>query len=298
VEARSKRQIAELFGQYVPPELVDRMREDPEKYTMEPRNAELTILFSDVRGFTSISEALSPEHLREYINTYLTDMSGIIRGGHKGTLDKYIGDAIMAFWGAPVDDPSHARNGVLAALDMQHECAELNRKFANRGWPPLKIGVGVNSGGVRVGDMGSNIRRAYTVMGDPVNVASRLEGRTKYYGVGCLVGEATRNLVKDVVFKEIDKIKVKGKDEAISIYEPIALESGAEKSVLDEIRLWQQTLRLYRSQQWDQVEVNLLNLQRANPGCRLYELYAERVTHHRRAPPPKDWDGVTVFDEK
>jgi adenylate cyclase len=298
VEARSKRQIAELFGQYVPPELVDRMREDPEKYTMEPRNAELTILFSDVRGFTSISEALSPEHLREYINTYLTDMSGIIRGGHKGTLDKYIGDAIMAFWGAPVDDPSHARNGVLAALDMQRQCAELNRKFATRGWPPLKIGVGVNSGGVRVGDMGSNIRRAYTVMGDPVNVASRLEGRTKYYGVGCLVGEATRNLVKDVVFKEIDRIKVKGKDEAISIYEPIALESGAEKSALDEIRLWQQTLRLYRSQQWDQVEVNLLNLLRTNPGCRLYELYAERVTHHRRVPPPKDWDGVTVFDEK
>jgi adenylate cyclase len=298
VEARSKRQLSGLFGQYVPPELVNRMAEDPEKYTMEPRQAVLTILFSDVRGFTSISEALSPEHLREYINTYLTDMSAIIRGGHKGTLDKYIGDAIMAFWGAPVDDPSHARNGVLAALDMQRECGELNRKFASRGWPPLKIGVGVNSGGVRVGDMGSNIRRAYTVMGDPVNVASRLEGRTKYYGVGCLVGEGTRNLVKDVVFKEIDKIKVKGKDEALSIYEPIALESEADKNALDEIRLWHQTLRLYRSQQWDQVEVNLLNLLRANPGCGLYELYAERVTHHRRIPPPKDWDGVTVFDEK
>ena len=298
VEARSKRQFTELFGQYVPPELVDRMAEDPEKYTMEPRNAELTILFSDVRGFTSISEALSPEHLREYINTYLTDMSMIIRSKYKGTLDKYIGDAIMAFWGAPVDDPNHARNGVLAALEMQRECVALNQKFASRGWPPLKIGVGVNSGGVRVGNMGSNIRQAYTVMGDPVNVASRLEGRTKYYGVGCLVGEATRSLVKDVVFKEIDKIKVKGKDEALSIYEPIALESDADKNATDEVRLWHQTLRLYRSRQWDQVEVNLLNLLRANPGCRLYELYAERVNHHRRVPLPQDWDGVTVFDEK
>jgi adenylate cyclase len=225
-------------------------------------------------------------------------MSTIIRSKYKGTLDKYIGDAIMAFWGAPVDDPNHTRNGVLAALEMLRECVALNQKFASRGWPPLKIGVGVNSGGVRVGNMGSNIRQAYTVMGDPVNVASRLEGRTKYYGVGCLVGEATRSVVKDVVFKEIDKIKVKGKEEALSIYEPIGVESEVDKSVLDQIRLWHQTLRLYRSRQWDQVEVNLLNLQRANPGCGLYELYSERVTRHRRVPLPQDWDGVTVFDEK
>jgi adenylate cyclase len=225
-------------------------------------------------------------------------MSTIIRSKYKGTLDKYIGDAIMAFWGAPVDDPNNARNGVLAAIEMQRECAALNRKFAERNWPQLKIGVGVNSGSVRVGDMGSNIRRAYTVMGDPVNVASRLEGRTKYYGVGCLVGEATRSLVKDVVFKEIDKIKVKGKDEALSIYEPIGVESEVDKNALGEIRLWHQTLKLYRSRQWDQVEVNLLNLLRANPGCGLYELYSERVTRHRRVPLPQDWDGVTVFDEK
>ena len=249
VEARSKRQFTELFGQYVPPELVDRMARDPQKYNMEPRAAELTILFSDVRGFTSISEALKPEELREYINAYLTDMSGIIRGRHRGTLDKYIGDAIMAFWGAPVDDAQHARNGVLAALDMRKERRILNEKFAARGWPTLKIGVGVNSGNVRVGDMGSQVRRAYTVMGDPVNVASRLEGEV-------------------------------------------------ERKVLDELKLWNQTLRAYRGQQWDQVEVSLLNLQRMNPECELYALYAERATQFRRAPPPAGWDGVTFFDEK
>jgi adenylate cyclase len=298
VEARSKRQFTELFGQYVPPELVDRMARDPQKYNMEPRAAELTILFSDVRGFTSISEALKPEELREYINAYLTDMSGIIRGRHRGTLDKYIGDAIMAFWGAPVDDAQHARNGVLAALDMQKERRILNEKFAARGWPTLKIGVGVNSGNVRVGDMGSQVRRAYTVMGDPVNVASRLEGRTKYYGVGILVGEATRNAVKEVVFKEIDRIKVKGKDEAVTIYEPLGPEGEVERKVLDELKLWNQTLRAYRGQQWDQVEVSLLNLQRMNPECELYALYGERVTQFRRAPPPAGWDGVTSFDEK
>src|SRR3989475_2084305 len=225
VESRSKRQFTELFGQYVPPELVDKMAEDPRKYNMEPKSAELTILFSDVRGFTSISEALKPEELREYINEYLTDMSSIIRARYRGTLDKYIGDAIMAFWGAPVDDAQHARNGVLAGLEMQKECEVLNAKFAARGWPTLKIGVGINSGTVRVGDMGSQVRRAYTAMGDAVNVASRLEGRTKSYGVGILVGEATRNPVGDVVFREVDRIKVKGKDEAVTVYEPIGLDS-------------------------------------------------------------------------
>jgi adenylate cyclase len=298
VEARSKRQFTELFGQYVPPELVDKMAEDPEQYTMAPKSSDLTILFSDVRGFTSISEALSPEHLREYINEYLTDMSNIIRGKYRGTLDKYIGDAIMAFWNAPVEDKDHPRNAVLAALEMLRECDMLNRKFTARGWPTLKIGIGVNSGNVRVGDMGSKERRAYTAMGDAVNVASRLEGRTKYYGVGILVGEATRALVKDVVFKEIDKIKVKGKDEAITIYEPVGLEAEVEKKVLDELKLWHQTVRLYRSRQWDQVEVNLLNLHRMNPGCALYELYAKEAAGKRRAPPPAEWDGVTVFDEK
>jgi len=298
VEARSKRQFTDLFGQYVPPELVDEMARDPKKYSMEPRAAELTILFSDVRGFTSISEALKPEELREYINQYLTDMSGIIRGKHRGTLDKYIGDAIMAFWGAPVEDPQHARNGLLAALDMQKECRVLNGKFAARGWPTIKIGVGLNSGSVRVGDMGSQVRRAYTAMGDAVNVASRLEARTKYYGVGILVGESSKNAVKDVVFKEIDRIKVKGKDEAVSVFEPLGLESEVERKLLDELKLWHQTLRAYRAQQWDQVEVGLLNLQRMNPGCELYPLYAARVTQFRRAPPAAGWEGVTSFDEK
>ncbi|HKC31125.1 MAG TPA: adenylate/guanylate cyclase domain-containing protein [Burkholderiales bacterium] len=298
VESRSKRQFTDLFGQYVPPELVDRMAADPRKYNMEPRSADLTILFSDVRGFTSISEALKPDELREYINEYLTDMSTIIRSKYRGTLDKYIGDEIMAFWGAPVDDAQHARNGVLAAIEMQRERERLNAKFAARGWPTLKIGVGVNSGTVRVGDMGSRVRRAYTAMGDAVNVASRLEGRTKGYGVGILVGEATRNAVRDVVFREVDRIKVKGKDEAVTIYEPIGLESEVDKNAHDELRVWNQALRHYRAQQWDQVEVCLLNLQRMNPACELYEVYSEKVAEKRRAPPPPDWDGVTAFDEK
>jgi adenylate cyclase len=297
VESRSKRLIAQRFREYVPPEVVAKMERDPAKYDT-PRDAELTILFSDVRGFTGISEALSPEALRDYINEYLTTMSEIIRSRHRGTLDKYIGDAIMAFWGAPMADAQHARNAVLAALDMQRACAALNERFGARGWPKLSIGVGVNSGVVRVGDMGSKLRRAYTAMGDAVNVASRLEGRTKHYGVAVLVGESARQKVEDLVFREVDRIKVKGKDEAITIYEPLGLAAEFEPQVQEELRIWAQALRAYRSRSWDLAEVNIHNLQRLAPGCMLYTMYADRVKQARATPMTADWQPVTVFDEK
>ncbi len=298
VEGRTRRHVTDQFGQYAPPEVVDHIVANPEMYSMQPKAADLTILFADVRGFTSISEALKPEELREYIDEYLTAMSSIIREKHRGTLDKYIGDAVMAFWGAPVDDPKHARNGVLAALQMQKECEVLNAKFAARSWPPLRIGVGLNTGNVRVGDMGSRVRRAYTAMGDAVNVASRLEGRTKHYGVGILVGESTRDAVDDVVFREVDRIRVKGKDVAVTVYEPIGLESEIGSTMQEEFRLWNQALRAYRALQWDQADVHLLNLQRMSPECRLYAKFSEKVTQMRRNPPPPDWSGVTSFDEK
>ena len=294
VESRSKRRLAGRFREYVPPEVVEKMELDPDKYD-KPKSAELTILFSDIRGFTGISEALTPDALRDYINEYLTEMSSIIRDRHRGTLDKYIGDAIMAFWGAPVDDPHHARNAVLAALAMQRHCAALNERFAARGWPALKIGVGVNSGTVRVGDMGSRLRRAYTAMGDAVNVASRLEGRTKAYGVGILAGEATRSRVQDVVFREIDRIKVKGKDEAITIHEPLGLEGEISR---DELRRWTEVLHAYRARDWDAATISLGRLLAVNPTSGLYGVYLQKIEEKRRNPPPSDWDGVTVFDEK
>ena len=297
VESRSKREFTALFGQYVPPELVDEMARDPTKYSMEPTAAELTILFSDVRGFTTISESLSPGDLASYINDYLTGMSSAI-SKNRGTLDKYIGDAVMAFWGAPVPDAEHARQGVITALEMQKIAKELNEKFRAKGWPDLKIGIGVNSGNVRVGDMGSKVRKAYTVMGDPVNLASRLEGRTKQYGVGILVGEITEKVVKDVVFKELDRIRVKGKNEPVAIFEPICLDTEADKKLKDELKIWRDALKAYRAQSWDQVEMNLLNLQRMNPDCYLYEEYAKRVIQFRKNPPGPNWDGVTTFDEK
>jgi len=297
VESRSKRQFTELFGQYVPPELVDKMARDPGKYSMEGKEDVLTVLFSDVRGFTTISESLSAKDLSAYINDYLTSMSLVIRA-NRGTLDKYVGDAIMAFWGAPVEDSAHARNGVLTALEMQRRAVTLNEEFRSNGWPEFHIGIGVNSGRMRVGDMGSRLRKAYTVMGDPVNLGARLEGITKRYGVGILVGEDTRKAIDDIVFREVDRVQVKGKDGAVAIFEPLGLESEVGEGVYDEIRLWSQCLRYYRAQDWDQAEVALLNLQRMRPGCQLYQVYVDRIGGFRRDPPGPDWDGVTRFETK
>ena len=299
VETRGMRQITGLFGQYVPPELVDQMAQNPEQFNMAPRAEDLTVLFSDVRGFTTISESLSPEDLAIYINDYLTTMSLVIREGHRGTLDKYIGDAIMAFWGAPMSDPAHARNAVLAAMDMQKAAKTLNEKFKGKGWPTFKIGVGVNSGVMRVGDMGSQIRRAYTVMGDAVNLGSRLEGIAKEYGADIIVGEGTKNAVSDIIFRELDRVRVKGKDEAVAIYEPFGLQGQVEKAKLDEIKLYVQFLRLYRAQDWDQAELQLFNLQKQVPGNTLYsQTFVERISYLRANPPGKGWDGAFTFKTK
>lgn len=296
-ESRSKRQFARMFGQYVPPELVEEMSRNPEHYSMDGRNAELTVLFSDIRGFTSISEGLEPKELTQLMNEYLGAMTSVIQD-QRGTLDKYIGDAIMAFWGAPVDDAEHARHAVASALSMHVALADLNRSLMARGWPELRIGIGLNTGPMTVGDMGSPVRKAYTVMGDAVNLASRLEALTKQYEVGILVGEATRRAVRDVVFREIDRVRVKGKDEPVSIYEPLAFESDFDRSRLEELKLWNLALRQFRGQEWDQAELTLFNLQRMAPHCGLYRLYAEQIAHYRSHPPGKGWDGVRTFETK
>jgi len=297
VESRTKRQLTGLFGQYVPPELVEEMSRDPENYSMAGRKAELTVLFSDIRGFTTISEGLEPNELATLMNQYLGAMTLIVRK-HRGTLDKYIGDAIMAFWGAPVDDPEHAKNAVLTGLEMHVALHELNKDLVARGWPELKIGVGVNSGPMTVGDMGSPVRQSYTVMGDAVNLGSRLEGITKQYGVGMIVGEGTRELVKkEFVFRELDRVRVKGKADPVGIYEPVGEEGKVAQEDMDEIKLWNQALRAYRGQDWDKAEVALMNLQRMRPRY-LYDLYVKRVEHLRKEPPGESWDGVTIFETK
>lgn len=219
-EGRSRRAVIGLFGQYVAPQLVARMSNNPDNYPLDSQNKELTILFADIRGFTRMAERMEPQQLRDYLNRFLTEMTEVIHA-HDGTVDKYIGDAVMAFWGAPMDDPDHADHAVAAALAMQQAVTRLNREFQSLGWPPLSVGIGINTGVVRVGDMGSQLRRAYTVIGDAVNLAARIEGLTKHYQLPILLGESTCAAVQCVALQFVAQSPVQGRTETIGIWQPV-----------------------------------------------------------------------------
>ena len=296
-EIRHSRAMASRFGEYVAPELVAEMANDPAAYNMEGENRELTVLFVDVRGFTTISEGLPPKELREYINIYLTAMSEDIRG-NRGTLDKYIGDAVMAFWGAPVAFTDHATRAVESAMKMQVSARVIDEEFGRRGWPHLKIGIGLSTGQMSVGDMGSKVRKAYTVMGDAVNLGSRLEGITKNYGVGIVVSEMTKLAAPEFEYRELDKVIVKGKNEPVPIFEPIGKQFELGENVRAELDKWHRGLNLIRLRQWDHAEGMIQELHKKHPQDRLYELYLERIAGYHADPPGEDWDGVTRYETK
>lgn len=295
IETRGKRQITGLFGQYIPPELVDEMAKAPTQYSLAAESKELTVLFSDVRGFTTLSEGLAPNELSELMNDFLTPMTEIIHHS-RGTIDKYMGDAIMAFWGAPLSDDEHARHALEAGMEMLTRLNEINQEFKQRGWAPIKIGVGLNTGVMNVGNMGSEFRMAYTVLGDAVNLGSRLEGLTKNYGVEIICSESTVKSVPEYAYRELDRVRVKGKAKPVAIYEPLCLKSELDRDWKKELKLYAETMRLYRAQQWDMAELNFVNLERMSRSPGLYKMYARRVAHFRKVSPPSDWDGV--FDHQ
>jgi adenylate cyclase len=224
-EGRSRTQIAQRFGEYVSPQVVKRMLDEPEKYSAKSENRELTLLFADIRGFTRNAETMQPEALHEYINRFLSSMTDVIHSYH-GTVDKYMGDAVMAFWGAPLDDAYHADNAVACALAMQQEAARLNIAFRAEGLPELAIGVGINTGRVLVGEMGSKRRRTYTAIGDAVNLASRLEQLTKQFDAKVIVGESTRIAATGHRFKELGSVLVSGRMESAVIFEPVSVSAN------------------------------------------------------------------------
>ncbi len=297
METRSRRLITGLFGTYVPKELVAEMSKNPEEYSMRGESREMTVLFSDVRDFTSISEGLTPEGLKDMMNAYLTEMTQVVQE-KRGTIDKYIGDAIMAFWGAPLADAEHAVHAVESALAMQKRMRAIETDFVKHGWPILHIGVGLNCGEMNVGDMGSKFRRAYTVMGDAVNLGSRLEGLTKEYGIGILVSENIVKAAQGFVYREIDKVVVKGRQEGISIYEPIGKVGEVGETVLQEIDRFHKALELYRKQKWDDAQAALKTLQYAAPDVKLYKVFLKRIEHFRVNTPGPAWNGTWVFTTK
>lgn len=297
-ESINRHRLKGMFGQYVPPELVDQMSERPEQYSFEGESRELSVLFSDIRGFTSISESLAAEELKRFLNEFFTPMTRIIFNQH-GTIDKYVGDMVMAFWGAPVDDQEHAVHAIDAAMQMLKKAEEMKPDFARLGWPEVDIGIGINSGMMSVGDMGSLYRRAYTVLGDSVNLASRLEGATKYYGVGLVIGERTRELAgENFIYRELDLVRVKGKAEAIRVYQPVCRKDDADSQLLDEVASLEEAIVAYRERDWTRAEQLFTQLKEKRERLHLYSLYLDRISEFRSQDLGENWDGAYVRSEK
>ena len=297
IESRGKRQLANLFGHYIPPELVDEMSESPEEFSLDGENREMTVLFSDVRGFTTISEGMDPKELTQLMNALLTPMTRVIHK-NRGTIDKYMGDAIMSFWGAPLADSEHARHALYAAMQMMDELKIMQEDFKQRGWPAVNIGIGLNTGNMNVGNMGSEFRMAYTVLGDAVNLGARLEGLTKEYGVNIIVSESTKSEIPEFLFRELDLVRVKGKNEPVAIFEPLGHRNDIEKSVTEELSAYRKALSNFRAQSWDKAELDFFNLNRSYPDRYLYQVYLERVTFYRNEAPGDNWDGVFTHTSK
>jgi adenylate cyclase len=286
--------VRDLLGKVVDPAVAEELLSKDLELGGEER--EVSILFSDIRGFTALSERHQPAELLDLLNRYLTHMSVAIEA-EGGVVDKYIGDAIMALFGAPLAHGDDAARAIRAALAMGRELIELNRELAVQGLPMIATGIGINSGQVVAGNMGSARRLNYTVIGDNVNLASRIEGLTRFYGVPLIISESTAAAAPGFCYRELDQVRVKDKQEPVRIFEP--MEPG-EPGVpgADELERYHQALAHYRAREWQPADEALASLASAAPHCPLYALYRRRIADFRRAPPPADWQGIEVFSEK
>ncbi|MFN2375234.1 MAG: CHASE2 domain-containing protein [Candidatus Binatia bacterium] len=292
-----KRRTREAFSRYLNPELARLVSENPDMLQLGGSRAHLTVLFSDIRGFTSISEGLEPETLVEVLNVYLGEMTDIIFE-HDGTLDKYIGDAIMAVWGAPVASEHHAASACSAALDMGARLAERREEWMARGWPKIAAGIGLHTGDMVVGNMGSAAHLSYTVMGDNVNLGSRLEGLTKNYGVSLLISEATRDAAGDAFLsRELDLVAVKGKALPVRIFELLGRASDKELWQ-DLIGSFEEGLAMFRARRWAEAEAVFASILERRPDDGPSRLYVGRCQTYAATPPPPEWTGVTVMETK
>jgi len=296
-ETRKRERIKEMFGQYVPEKHIEAMIKTSSNYGLQGEEREMTVLFADIRNFTTLSEHMTASQLKDMLNRFLTPMTEIIFK-YQGTIDKYVGDLIMAFWGAPLKDKHHAEHAIHAALDMQLAVANLHSAFALHGWPDIKIGIGLNSGIMNVGDMGSQFRRNYTVLGDEVNLASRVEGLTKYYGVNIILTENTRHHQKNFIFRQLDNVRVKGKKQAITIYEVICPQINLTSQLEEELEQHDKALNEYLNQQWQSAKELFHSLHIQHPKTKIYKLYIDRITEFEHTPPPANWDGVYTHAEK
>jgi adenylate cyclase len=295
-EFLQKQQIKKQFGTYLSPAMVEKLQKNPELLTLGGESRELSIMFTDVRGFTSISEhyGADVQGLTRIMNRYMTAMTAKIIQ-NEGTLDKYIGDAQMAFWNAPLDDPQHAKNAVRTALEMMGSLDAFNKEVMAEGVPPFGMGLGINTATVVVGNMGSSQRFDYTCLGDGVNLASRLEGQSKPYGVKIVLGSLTAEYIQDEYFVlELDCIAVKGKKEGVNIYTVLETDAGAMVEYILSRELHDLMLDYYREQKWASALHYIEKLKGEFDGKmdHYYEMMVERIGELREQNLPIDWDGV------
>ena len=296
-ESQTRKTIKGMFDQYVPPAHIDSMLDDPDNYSFDGESKDLTVLFADIRNFTTISEKLSAAELKNLMNDFFTPITKIIFE-NSGTIDKYVGDMVMAFWGAPLEDLNHRENSLKAALLMLEKVEELRPIFLEKGYPEIAIGIGVNSGMMNVGDMGSIYRRSYTVLGDAVNLSTRLEALTKFYGIKLLVGEAAIKGLDGFLFRHIDRVKVKGKIKAVDCFEPMCTLDKADAELHLRVSDYHKALDYYYGQDWDRAENILKALQQSEPDALLYRLYLERIEVLREQVLAEDWDGSFTHTSK
>jgi adenylate cyclase len=297
-EEREKRKIRKTFSQYLSPGVIGLIEKDPQKYIRPGgETKELTVMFSDIRGFTSMSEGMTADELVLLLNEYLGEMTDVIFA-NLGTLDKYIGDAIMAFWGSPYPQDDHALRACHCALDMLRRLDKLNAKWLAQGRKELSIGIGLNTGPVNVGNMGSAKRLAWTVMGDNVNLASRLEGMTKQYRSRIVIGEGTYRQVADhFVCRELDRIRVKGKHQPVVVYE--LMDVAAERSKYESlITRFETAMRTYHEQNWREAAGMFGQLLAAFPEDGPTQIFLQRALEFMETAPEADWDGVYVMKSK
>jgi len=296
-EERSRKQITSIFGKYVSPVVIENILKNPDSLNLGGEKRNITIFFSDIRGFTSISEKLGPEELVHLLNEYLTEMTSIIIKD-EGLVDKFMGDAIMAFWGAPLNQPNHVEMACSSSLEMMDKLRELQKKWKNEGIPSFDIGIGLNSGDAVVGNMGSSSRFDYTAMGDNVNLASRLEGLNKFYGTNIIISENIYKVVKDKFeVRKLDVVKVKGRKKPILIYELLAHKDKTSKKQKDFNKLYEAGFEFYLKKKWKEAIKSFQDALKLMDD-EASHMFITRCKEFLKNPPPKDWDGVWEMETK
>ncbi|NQV55726.1 MAG: CHASE2 domain-containing protein, partial [Rhodospirillales bacterium] len=292
---KDKRYLRKIFSLYMPPAVVDRMVESERLPKLGGEAREVSIFFSDIVAFTTLSEKLSPEDVVRFLNEYLTEMSNIIED-HNGYIEKYIADAITGVFGAPMDDSDHAINAVLAAMESQKRLTEIQERFQLPDGDVLRARIGVNSGDMLVGNIGSRRRFSYSAMGDAANLGARLEGANKFYATEILVGERTRELCgAHFTFREVDKIRVVGRTTPVTIYQPLGLAGEIDGETQQLLSKFETYLDYYYNRNFTEAALGFEGLAEIDP---VSKVFAERARAYAETPPPADWDGVNTLGSK